>query len=457
MMRFERVKSSLERYCSKENITIGEALGIFSDLCEDIRQDTGKTIENNPAGELELFASMLGRGGRTFHRIFQNQKQLFGGQDVEAMIGNMDKKLVEDQAEMESLSAKIQGYRNMLEEERARSGQLEALRAECAKLENETEKLGSGKLQKLFEEKAALQQKKEKLEEQIRQEKENLDAAGREQKELLEQQRAILEQKRQRMREQAAERDALDREQRKEEKILKELTAETGRMRKEKQDRDRALEAVKTQRNVLDGELVFLQDETERLKKYLEGLDVAQLRKERERLELEKQQKNQIYEAERRGLEQTRSELQEKNDQLAGVRDRLEKIRSSLLDENERTESRNSFLEHEIELEEEKKRSLGEKTEMLEERNRELVKWFQGLEAEAYASRLASAEKRAQYFAMVQRALLGSGQELKTGQWLNNESMNEKREEFQYRMREIEEMLREYRRQYEIVLGCLSE
>lgn len=80
-MRFDRARESIEALEASGAVTIMDALNIFYDLCEDIRDSEASTVDKLPPGDPDRMVGRLCWAGRTLLRISKSNPEAVAGTD----------------------------------------------------------------------------------------------------------------------------------------------------------------------------------------------------------------------------------------------------------------------------------------------------------------------------------------------------------------------------------------
>lgn len=99
--RFERTKESLKVLEQRENLTIYDALNVFYDLCEDVRQASG-SVDKLPVGNDEQIVGRLCFAGRMLLKIsdkhpeiIENTRKAQNWANIESQLKDVDSQLEE--------------------------------------------------------------------------------------------------------------------------------------------------------------------------------------------------------------------------------------------------------------------------------------------------------------------------------------------------------------------------
>lgn len=74
MSDFDRIEDSLEILKKQEQVFLEEALGIYLDLCQDIKEG-GQAIDSLSIGDTGKFLTNLSRSGRIFLNIIRKMRR----------------------------------------------------------------------------------------------------------------------------------------------------------------------------------------------------------------------------------------------------------------------------------------------------------------------------------------------------------------------------------------------
>ena len=143
-MRFDRARESIEALEASGAVTVMDALNVFYDLCEDIRDSETSGVDKLPPGDTDRMVGRLCWAGRTLLRISKSNPEAVAGTDkagrlekICSELESQDKVLVRAQQQVkqllkkqEALDEKKQAMEDALKQERV-------LLQDCRRLEDE--------------------------------------------------------------------------------------------------------------------------------------------------------------------------------------------------------------------------------------------------------------------------------------------------------------------------------
>lgn len=348
----ERVQSAVKDIQRRETVSLNDALKIFGDLCEDIKTDTGNTIENQPVANAEEMVQSLCGAARIISRIYAKNMDVFDAPRYSARWEKAEKRLEEINRRIEEMEVETARYRLLLEEVYQAEEQLNQKRKEIAKAQ---ESLKDYKKQKehLDVKMEETQSGIERYREQINQIRDSdlprlqdcLETAEKEYCELSDQRQRTEEQiasvKNDRIKMQRRIEDAeavlrsedsalLERE-----KLLKEYSGQCRQLAEAKQFNRRQLDAVKKEIKEYECENTRLQGEIEQ---YKQGIIPALTEKEKQLKE---------------GLEAQKKQEEELKEEIAGLESDVKKLMDDYMVKKTALEQK-----HGIHLEDEEKIAL---------------------------------------------------------------------------------------------------
>ena len=158
MIRFDRSTDTLQALSSRKDISLEEALGVFLDICEDIKESSG-SVESLHIENAEKLLANLSRTGRIFLKIMKKKNDAIEAVDPggrmkrqEEQIEIYSKELEQKEHQLSEFEIRVQSeigilevrkrtYENrkkVLDEKRQYLIQLEE---ECHQLESQIEQL----------------------------------------------------------------------------------------------------------------------------------------------------------------------------------------------------------------------------------------------------------------------------------------------------------------------------
>lgn len=470
MMSFERMEDTLLILKKQESVTLEDALGLFLDLCEDIK-GSGQTIESLDISESDRLLTNLSRSGRIFLRIMKKKAEDIRGIDISARIQKQEEQIALQIDQLRVKEKELEEYREQLEqaildmekkkqqyqgqqlEADEKRKQLDKLTQECQNMRTEIDSIEQLSL-------GSLEQKKRELEKQKSDLERRLGGKEKELKILLTELQEVEQTclaKQNLMVQKEMELQKLHREEKTLEDSIVAKADAINQAKESLQEKQETAAVLREQQSRLNGDVVMIQNEIDRLKEHLTNSDAAKLQTERSRLLQEKLQVDEKMEQERLALETVRKTLVDSRDEMQLQRDRFEKERSILLDQTLQMKERLRALEEQIQAGKTEKNQLEQRLSDAEEQYRHLKEWFESLEIKRYTERLNHAEQKIRIFQEVQRELFYETEELGLLQGMTNQEANKKREELRRQMEEIEDKVEDYRRKYNIICGLFSD
>ena len=309
----ERVQSVVKDIQRRETVSLNDALKIFGDLCEDIKTDTGNTIENQPVTNAEEMVQNLCSAARIISRIYARNMDVFDQPGYRTRWEKAEKRLEETNRRMEELEVETARYRLLLEEVYQAEEQLNSKREEIAKAQESLRDLKKQKQNltcKMEESRNSIEQYREQINQirdsELPQLQDCLEAAEKEYGELVSQ--------RQRTEEQiaAVKNDGIEMQSQIEdaeevlrsedsallerEKLLKEYSGQCRQLAEAKQLNRVQLDAVKNEIADYERGNTQLQQELERYKRDVIPALMEQKQRLQENQEMQKRQERELEE-----------------------------------------------------------------------------------------------------------------------------------------------------------------
>ena len=492
MIDFERVEDALRMLKKQESLALEDVLGVYLDLCEALVSG-GRTIDSLPIVQTDKLLKNLSRSGRTFLNIIRKHGDEIQTVDIDGRIRKQKEKLSESieriseqeerlRTSMEGMDAiieeaqkKRQAYETRLQIEKEKRSQLGALEEQCRQLSEEVDRISSVSLEPLQKEKQRLEAQKKHLEQQTEEKRAELEQQKAElrlrEDELQAEIRELTEERDAQKRRCDQERAELTVRLNQKKSELTEHEAVIAGLNEEIQARADAIHErqekklemegtvafLKEEQNKLNGNVVILQNEIDRLSEHLKNNDATKLVEERDRLRQEKLEADTRFAQEQSIIHEQRAALQEKTNELQAVRDRFEKEKSSLMDQNIQTESRIRVLKEAIDKYSGDKLQMEKDLRAAEGMHDSLEQWFESLEVQKYRDRLKLIEEKIYLFKEVQAALFAETGAFGLNQGMTHKEANEKREELRQQMETLETMTENYRKRYNMICGLFSD
>ena len=323
MIDFERVEDALRMLKKQESLALEDVLGVYLDLCEALEAG-GRTIDSLPIVQTDKLLKNLSRSGRTFLNIIRKHGDEIQTVDIDGRIRKQKEKLSESieriseqeerlRTSMEGMDAiieeaqkKRQAYETRLQIEKEKRSQLGALEEQCRQLSEEVDRISSVSLEPLQKEKQRLEAQKKHLEQQTEEKRAELEQQKAElrlrEDELQAEIRELTEERDAQKRRCDQERAELTVRLNQKKSELTEHEAVIAGLNEEIQARADAIHErqekklemegtvafLKEEQNKLNGNVVILQNEIDRLSEHLKNNDATKLVEERDRLRQEK-------------------------------------------------------------------------------------------------------------------------------------------------------------------------
>ena len=470
MMEFDRSKDTLRALQSKNEIALEDALGIFIDMCEDIK-GSGISIENLNIENMDMLLTNLSRSGRIFLKIMKKKAEAIERVDMggrvkkqEDQIEAYSRELEEKEQQIDAFEKRVGSQITALESRKSayenrvailddKRQYLLRLEEDCQKLQNLVDQLENISAKSLEEKRASLQEaldlgkkKVEDLEAHVEQAECDLQSLNNRADGLK-----ILHQEKLQEYEQASK-NVYQMEQ--------EIMAQSERIRQlseKEKDKKGTVEELKQRQNRLNADVVLLQNEIDRLREHLANSDFDKLKIEKEKLLKEKMVLDAALAEETQEYDRVKLAMVECQEERIAQKESFEKEQSRILDENMHLQDRINDLSMRIENET-KERCVLEKTlEDAQIRYQQLRKWFETLDMSQYEARIKNAQQRIAMFEDAQRALFYELDDLNMIQSVSNQEANEKREELRLQLKQIEILLEDYRKKYKMICELLSD
>ncbi len=369
-MRFDRMNTTMEALTARQDFTMTDVLNAFYDLCADIKDARGSTVDKLPAGDEDVAVTRLCWMGRTFLRMAGQ----IPADSVEEEKNQRLQKVIRELEKSESeLGAAEQRIRELEKQQKG----MQAQKAELA---------GSLKRE------AALKQECDRLKEELESYKE-LEIPG------------FLARKETLKKELIKIKDSRDEE----EQLCEQLERELGESKREKEQSDRRLEDIRKQKEAVEKQLAQTEEKYKELRErvqhsdtlrrsLLEKIDMLEKTlgcKDTENLLSLYEEKKQEAQVRRKEYQQLQEKVQEKEEELVRLKEDMvgkNKYIQELAwqEENEKKNAELALkeLQKRIEDARSKKRDLQVQVQNQEEEAESLEEWFKSLEAEAYEKRL---------------------------------------------------------------------
>lgn len=435
MMKFGRVRESIEALEVADTVTVLDALNIFYDLCEDIKDSENCAVDKLPTGDGEKVVSRLCWAGRTMLRIARKNTEAVEGLDkierlekVSGELEDQDQKLSQTEQRIGFLRAKQEQLCNMQAALEAALEKERGMAEECRRLEDDIrdyETLKSPKLESQLDE---LKHRKDDCQENYLHQKQQLERLQEDLAEKLSEGAQLADEMR---------------------LASDELTQVTEQNRKMTQ---RFIE-LNQQLQSMDEEHRSLVENIRTLEEHLSCKELESLKA----LYVQRQEEITRYQEDCHILDE---QIKDGEKLLEALRQELNgKVKyhqeMAWKEENERMKAEGDLkdLRRRMEDARNQKRSLLEQLKQQEDEQKELEGWFSSLEVQNYKDRLTACNERTRLLKSARDGLL---EELTTVLAFTTEPARSHLVDCQkyYRdtMDEIEKQLDKYQECYKIVM-----
>ncbi len=440
-MRFSRAATSVKALESKQTLTLNDALNVFLDLCEDIKDDQDVTADRLPAGDGDEAVSRLSWMSRTILRMAGQLPVEEIDQERMQRLQKVENSLEQTGKELESVNSRLKTLRERKAALQKTESQLEEalredkeLKEECGRLAASIQEYQELKIpglqvrrERLLQEKQSLQAEYDGLLHKCSmQEQDNKDSQA-EIAEKNSQFEKLLEAFRQ-----------LEEEK-------KNLEEETGKLEERYQELKKQLQNTDSSRR-------SLVEQIENLEQSLSRTDIESLRQLYEQRLKELRSREQEQKDLEEQIRQKEEELNRLKENLAEKKKRAEKMAWEAEDEEKKAGTALELLESRMKEAEARKQELMSQAVRKEKEAAALEEWFQSLEAAAYAERLKNSQERLK---MLKTARDYLEADLNRLQGLTRreeaDSLNQYRQYFRDAMEAIEKNLDQYQKSYCIV------
>ena len=470
MMEFDRSKDTLRALSSKDTVALEDALGIFIDLCEDIK-GSGTSIENLEIVNSDKLLANLSRSGRVFLKIMKKNAETIEQVDIGVRVKKQENQIEVQSAELDEkermlddFEVRVRGQIEALEQrKKACEGKVAVLdekrqyllrlEEECNTLQMMIDQTETMSVKPLEEKRSSLQMAIENQKKELQELQENIEGFE-----------SDLETFNQRVRETQIEQqekiqectDALGLMQQLEQDI-KERSECIQALSEQEKDKRGLVEELKQRQNRLNADVVLLQNDIDRLREHLANSDFEKLNIEKEELLKDKMALDEVLSKEKLEYEQLKQALYETQEERMAQKESFEKEQSRILDDNLHLKEKIDKLSEENEAKTKERAMLEKALADVEERQGQLRKWFETLDMTQYDARIKQAQQRINMFEDAQKALFYEMDELNLAQTVSNLEANEKRDELRLQLKQVEQLLEDYRKKYKMICELLSD
>ena len=470
MMEFDRSKDTLRALSSKDSVTLEDALGIFIDLCEDLK-GSGTSIENLDIVNTDKLLANLSRSGRVFLKIMKKNAETIERVDIggrvkkqETQIEVQSAELDEKERMLDDFEVRVRAQIEALEQRKkvceSRVAALDEkrqylirLEEECNELQMTIDRTESMSVQPLEEKRITLQTKIENQKRELQELQENIESF---ESDLATFNQRVSETQIEQQEKMQACTDALRNVEQLEQDI-KERSERIRELSEKEKDKRGLVEDLKQRQNRLNADVVLLQNDIDRLREHLANSDFEKLKIEKEELLKEKMELDEVLSKEKLEYEQLKQAMYETQEERTAQKESFEKEQSRILDNNLHLKEKIDKLSEENEAKTKERAMLEKALADVEERQGQLRKWFETLDMSQYDARIKQAQQRINMFEDAQKALFYEMDELNLAQTVSNQEANEKREELRLALKQIETMLEDYRTKYKMICELLSD
>lgn len=135
-MKFARVYESLKLLEKEPKLTIKDALDVFYDLYEDVKDSEGAVLENQPVGDVDEFVGRLCWMARTTARIYTKNSEELKEAGAESRWEKANEKLSLAVRDLEDLEENAAAMRGLKQKQEATLRVWETRKEEVASMEN---------------------------------------------------------------------------------------------------------------------------------------------------------------------------------------------------------------------------------------------------------------------------------------------------------------------------------
>lgn len=463
MIEFERSIDSLESLQSKSNVTLEDILGVFVDLCEDIKGQ-GCSVDELEIQDSDQLLANLSRSGRIFLKIIKKNTSNINGFDAVERIKRQEEQILNETKEIDEKfktlsSAKAQlddkilicegkkiKYNQRMTEINEKKKYYEKLASECECMEtliDEMDNISIGPLEiEIQDLKDSYQQKQKDVEE--------LETSKRLIQNRYNELINIYENNKLKNTQLAKDVKAL-------EENIASQNQSIDKLEEEKKAKIEEKHELRIKRSQLDQDVVKVQNDIAQLNEQLVNSDYDALCKEKNYLLEEKTKKDKETARVKAEKETILASLQESKDKHTAEREQLEKQKSYLTDTIRDLEHQIEVLKESNSNDEKEKEQLIKTLNDVERKNQQLKQWFDSLKINDYDERLKTALQKMAIFEETQKALFDEIGSVGLAQTISMQEANEKKEELRRQFNEIEDSLKQYQEKYRKICELLSD
>lgn len=142
-MTFERTRTVLAKLEHASTVTAEDIFGVFNDLCEDAKDETGLTISEFDTGDEEGLIEKLPRAGRMLLKSYARVKDGIENQGRKERLAKISAEISELNSQCETAAQDISAKRAELEKLNKSRARLEDVGRECNELKAEIARVGA--------------------------------------------------------------------------------------------------------------------------------------------------------------------------------------------------------------------------------------------------------------------------------------------------------------------------
>lgn len=463
MIEFGRSKDTLKALASKDHVVLEDVLGVFLDLCEDVKS-SGCSVDGLDVEEQDKLLTNLSRSGRLFLKIIKKKSDQINAADAAERMKRQEEQITSQMGELEEKEKTLSAAKKQLDEKivfwEAKKKQCEQQMDEVNKKHQYYQKLSSEceRMQSLINEMDHVSIGPMEVEVS------NLGDALEKRKQSMQQLEVTLAKLRKEYEEQSkvytqkiSEQEKLHQDIRTVDSVIDSQNKSIAKLVDEESEKRATVQELQNRQNQLHNDVITLQNEIDRLREHLANSDLEHLQKEKEHLLKEKMDLDESVAKELTECETLRLSLQECQDERMARKAHFEKEQSRISDENTLLMHQIDELVALISNEEKEKEALEKALNDAENRYKQLRKWFESLEVSQYDERLKTALQKTSLFEEAQKALFYEIGEIGLTQTISMQEANEKKEELKKQLRDIETSMSSYQRKYQIICKLLSD
>ncbi len=445
-MRFSRVATTMEAMEKKQLVTLNDALNLFQDLCEDIKDDQNVTADRLPAGDEDEAVTRLAWMCRTIVRMAGQLPVESIDRDRMQRLEKVEENVARISEQLEGVSAGLITLKGKEEQLRTTESQLEealrkdkALKEECDRLE------------------AVIREYREMKAPDLRTRKERL---AQEKATLLSEYDALLNQCDQQEEDNTAYRDKIC-EQKARCETLKNTFAQMKenleKLEEKYQQQQERYQELKDQLQRTDTSRRSLVEQIENLEQSLSRTDMESLRQLLGERTIEVQAREQEQKQMEDEIRQKEEALERLKETLGEKNKRAQEITWASEAEEKKARTSLELLETRMREAEARKQELLSQTVLQEKEAEQLEEWFRGLEAENYKDRLKNSQERLKILKTAQENLEDDLQYLQgLARKDAEDKLREYREYFRDSIEKIANELDQYQKSYLIVTNIFE-